>query len=69
MAPPPSAAILGLFRPDVVENDLDGVPGSAEGGNALRQRVRSDDNRAAIIAEYRKIYQKLGAARRFPELQ
>jgi hypothetical protein len=31
--------------------------------------VLSDDNRAATIAEYRKIYQKLGAARRFAELQ
>jgi hypothetical protein len=39
------------------------------GGEALRQRVLGDDNRAAIISEYRKIYQKLGAARRFPELQ
>jgi len=31
--------------------------------------VLSDDNRAATIAEYRRIYQKLGATRRLPELQ
>ena len=38
-------------------------------GEALKERVIKDYDRESIIAEYRKIYEELGAEARFPELQ
>jgi glycosyltransferase involved in cell wall biosynthesis len=53
-------AILSLLRDPSTRRAM---------GEALRDRVFSDYDRSAIIAEYRKIYEELGAAPRFPELQ
>lgn len=53
-------AILSLLRTPSLRRSM---------GEALRQRVLKDYDRSAIIAEYRHIYNALGAQVRFSELQ
>jgi glycosyltransferase involved in cell wall biosynthesis len=53
-------AILSLLRTPSLRRSM---------GEALRQRVLKDYDRNAIIAEYKHIYNALGAQVRFSELQ
>ncbi|PNQ01362.1 GT4 family glycosyltransferase PelF [Sphingobium sp. SA916] len=55
-----AAAILHLLRSPSLRRAM---------GEALRERVVRDYDRSAIIAEYRHIYEALGARVRFSELQ
>ncbi|HJT41312.1 MAG TPA: GT4 family glycosyltransferase PelF [Sphingobium sp.] len=55
-----ASAILRLLREPSTRRAM---------GEALKERVIKDYDRESIIAEYRKIYEELGAEARFPELQ
>jgi polysaccharide biosynthesis protein PelF len=70
---PLGGIVTGLVNPDdtaqAILRLLRDPPARRAMGQALQERVLSDYDRSTIISQYRKIYEELGTAARFPELQ